>query len=175
MGKIWSKEDVKKTLEEISESMGVSVQGIPITISKRMTSCKGECLQLFKNESYMRTTGFKFSYYLLDGRYDEETVREVIVHEYIHHYTNSIEGVACGHNVAFKRNCLKAGISPETYFTKSQEEGYEEIPRRQYSYKYLIRCCCCGAEMKRKQIKKNIETDYRCGRCGGALKVEKII
>lgn len=67
---------------------GVSVDGIPVIISNRMTKTKGMCCYKFKDGN-LNTVRFKFAKCLLDGTYPDGAVKEVITHEYAHHYINT--------------------------------------------------------------------------------------
>ena len=66
---------------------------------------------------------FVFSYTLINGSYPEEVVKEVIIHEYLHYYCNSITKRNNGHNKFFKECCLKSGISPNATFKYNSENN----------------------------------------------------
>lgn len=167
MYKVWTLDDVKKVFDEVVREHGLSIDNIPITISSRMTRCLGMCCYI-KMDGNIVTTQFKFSKLLLDGHYPEEVVKEVIKHEYAHHYTNVTLNKDCHHDENFKRTCRMLGISDSTYFEHNDKAV--NLPKA----KYTIRCKKCGYTIDRHRTthrynKDTIEKYCTCGRCRGKL------
>lgn len=125
--KIWSLEDIKAVLKEIGEKMGMSCENVPVNISKRMTKCKGQ--YTCENNKELTPIKFTFAYNLINGSYNMSTVKQVIIHEYCHFYSNNYHMDSCNHDYRFKDSCRKAGISDSTYFeiVEEQEEQKEII------------------------------------------------
>lgn len=178
MEKVWNVEDIREVLNEISEKMGVSCSKSTIEITKRMTKCKGKCNMIGKKIApgeYLYSsekTKFKFSYYLVNGSYKPEDVRQTIIHEYIHFYTNFKMKRPCNHNKYFKYFCRLAGISDETYFTAKPVDGTTKV--RGLEPKYLIKCKDCGNEFTKMRFGKGKEyylSRYVCAKCRGKLEV----
>lgn len=172
--KVWTLEDVKYVLSEISLKAGVSIEGISISISKRMTRCKGLCEYIIENGKY-KTISFRFSDKFLDGRYPTAVVKQVIIHEYAHHYANTIYKKSQHHNATFKKVCRKLGISDSTYF--ENEVDFNELSLncsdsstslKENKFNYKLTCSCCGREYYRTDIDRDMlfcEKIYRCAYC----------
>lgn len=148
--KKWSVQDIKEVLNEMGKKFDFPCDNIPVVISKRMTSCKGYFN--FKYQRKSKSNGMKivpvqftFASELLDGRYDEDVVRETIIHEYVHFYVNVKFNQRHGHDATFKAHCIVAGISPDTYFTAKPNIDIDNGCNKAQSYKevYVVRCTCC--------------------------------
>ena len=85
---------------------------------------------------------FVFAEELVNGKYREEIVREVIIHEYLHYYCNTITNSNNGHNKFFKACCIKSGISSNTTF-KYNSELKSDLSK----YKYKIYCSNCKKKL----------------------------
>ena len=107
MYKVWEINDIRFIINEISKIWNYPC-GINIEISKRVTKRMGAFF--YKNTgNNIIPIKFVFSYTLINGSYPEEVVKEVIIHEYLHYYCNSITKRNNGHNKFFKECCLKSG------------------------------------------------------------------
>ena len=73
--KSWTMDDIEQFLRKIAAKAGVSVDGIPVSISKRMSRTMGCCYYIVKDGN-IKTTDFKFAKCLVDGRYPEYVVEE---------------------------------------------------------------------------------------------------
>lgn len=168
--KIWTVNDIQEVLDNVADKSEISVDGIPIIISGRMTRVKGCCCYRIKDKKLV-TTKFKFAKQLVNGTYPEHIVKEVIIHEYAHHYINTKTNKSQKHNKLFKETCRMLGISDETYFQYG--EIYEQ---KVVTYKYKVSCTKCGTIYNRKVLKGGPEEyikKYVCGNCRGKLKVEE--
>lgn len=76
--KSWTIKDIKDILVSVANKAGILVDGIPITISNRTTSCKGQCRYRIIDVN-VKTISFRFAKNLIDGTYPENVVREVII------------------------------------------------------------------------------------------------
>ena len=166
--KVWSIEDVRKVLDEISEKMGVDCSDIPIKLSGRMKRTMGVCnfeRRIVNGKKQVYCLNITLAKALLNGDYSEEDVKTVIIHEYVHLYTNLTENQIYGHNNIFKDNCRKAGIVDHTYL------AFE--PNKE-SWKYEIKCNECDLKLYRHRISGGIfifTKRYRCSKCGGEISV----
>ena len=64
--------------------------------------------------------------------------KEVIIHEYLHYYCDTITGVSNGHNSYFKKMCRIMGISDSATFK------YDTKRKSDTAYKYKIYCSKCN-------------------------------
>jgi len=125
MHKIWNLNEVERVLTETGERAGLSTKGIPVSISDRMEKTMGSFV--FKEkDGKVKAHEFRFSARLLSGEFDEEVVRNVIIHEYAHFYANVTTGRNNGHNAVFKNVCRSLGIPDDTLFTAPGNKGYKE-------------------------------------------------
>ena len=122
--KSWSLTEIKEVFKEISQKMEMNCLEVPIKISGRMTRTQGQYTCKTKDLAPVK---FTFAKILLDGSYNYETVKAVIVHEYCHFYANSKYQAPCGHDARFKASCRKAGISDNTYFQIIKDVEVPEI------------------------------------------------
>lgn len=168
--KSWTVNDIERSLKNIAKKAGISVDGIPVSISKRMSRTMGCCYYIVE-DGKIRTTGFKFANCLVDGTYPENVVKEAIIHEYAHHYINTKTNKSQKHNDLFKSTCKMLGISDDVYFKYSEIYKIKSI-----KYKYIVSCTNCDNMYKLnrleggpdKYVKRFVCRNYR-----GKLKVEK--
>lgn len=170
MYKVWSIEDIREVLDEISLKMGVDCSNIPIEINSRFKRTKGRCTTTKqKIDGKIKVVGVKIELAkdLINGLYKEEDVRHVIIHEYIHLYTNVTENEYCGHDIRFKLNCKKAGIC---------EDRFIPFEVNKQVYKYTITCKECNNQFNKHRLGGGIEKYtkyYVCAKCNGKLSVKK--
>lgn len=168
MYKKWNESDIREVLKQIGDKMNLSCENVPIIISNKMSTTKGQYSFKKKDFSPIR---FKFSSVLLSGVYEAKTVRETIIHEYVHFYSNTKEHKNCGHNYIFKHNCKLAGIPGETYFNDNNETELSNKIQEKTS-KYITECTCCGRRSYYNRMCGAISRteEYSCGLCHGKLK-----
>ena len=136
MHKIWNLSDVEGVLAETGDKAGLATKGIPVSISDRMEKTMGSFV--FKEkDGKIKAHEFKFSARLLSGEFDEEIVKNVIIHEYAHFYANVTIGKNNGHNAVFKNVCRSLGIPDDTLFTAP---GTRVIRKKGYK----LVCSSCG-------------------------------
>lgn len=167
---------VKEIIIQLDKKTNLRGQDIPIEVSNNMIKRKGYFRYKFvkKNEKYeLVPIKFVFSKILFDGRYEDDVVKYVIYHEYIHYYTeyyNSNKPKSINHGIEFKLNCKKFGISSNTFF-KEKITNFENVPKKDV---YVIKCNRCDNEMirlKKSKLVTHIDS-FRCI-CGGKLEVTK--
>ena len=152
MYKVWSIADIKIIINEISEKWNYPCN-IKIEISKRAKKRMGAFFYK-KYNNKIRPLKFVFAEELVNGKYSEEVVKEVIIHEYLHYYCNTITNSNNGHNKFFKDCCIKSGISSSTTFKYNSESKFDLS-----KYKYKIYCSNCKnlyvCMLEKMQQKKN--------------------
>ena len=135
MYKTWSISDIKIIINEISEKWNYPCN-IKIEISKRTKKRMGAFFYKKYNNKIVPLK-FVFAEDLINGRYNEDIVKEVIIHEYLHYYCDLSTNKSNGHNKFFKKCCLASGISDNTTFKYFNEENNNK------KYKYKIYCSKC--------------------------------
>lgn len=136
MYKAWSVLEIKIIINEIAEKWNYPCN-IKVEISKRAKKRMGAFFYR-KDKNRIIPLKFVFAEVLVNGTYSEEIVREVIIHEYLHYYCNTITNINNGHNKFFKDCCIKSGISSSTTFKYSSKSKLDLD-----KYKYKIYCSKC--------------------------------
>ena len=173
MYKKWSVEDIGIVIDEISTVCRYPCS-IPIEISTRATKRMGAFF-FKKTRKTIEPIKFVFAKSLVDGRYSEEIVREVIIHEYIHYYCDTKMGVSNGHNAIFKSMCRICKISDETKF-RYEAKGDENKIKRSNTTEYKIYCSKCKklvcVHKRRDAVERKLENYVsKCCRAKLTLKV----
>lgn len=135
MYKKWTLKDIEVVIRELELKWNFSCN-IPIEISKRAKRRMGA---FFYRNNHLGIEPIKlvFAHDLLDGKYSESVVKEVIIHEYIHFYCDVKTGVSNGHNRLFKEMCKANNISTSTTFRYG-------INNLEVGKVYKIYCRGCG-------------------------------
>lgn len=136
MNKIWSVEDIKSVIDEIADKWDYQCN-IKIEISKRAKKRMGAFFFKIKKET-IEPIKFVFANNLINGSYEEDIVKEVIIHEYLHYYCDTTTNKKNGHNKFFKSCCIKSNISDSTKF-----KYYKNEDTSLKKYKYKIYCSKC--------------------------------
>ena len=87
MYKVWCIADIRIIINEISQKWNYPCD-IKIEISKRAKKRMGAFFYK-KYNNKIEPLKFVFAEELLNGKYSEEVVKEVIIHEYLHYYCNT--------------------------------------------------------------------------------------
>lgn len=166
MGKIFSINDIREILNDISKKAGLDCSDVPIRISSKMKKTYG-CFRYKNSRGKMVDKEFVFALKLISGDYEDKVVKDTIEHEYIHYLTESLDGFNHKHDIFFKRNCLKYGVNPSTYFTGHHNEELKQG--------YKLYCSKCGREVGRRRridAANNIVKNYRSNCCSSIIRKE---
>lgn len=161
---------------------------IDINISKRNVRRYGCCKQEKPDENYylMIKRGKKIikQYYVFKVHHieiskwvmqlDENIIKNTIMHEIIHCFPN-----CNNHGIEFKKyatyinqklgyNITRLGNKEDDFKKSNLEYTGKEI-----KYNYKIICTKCGQVIYRQRLKSRFIDNYRCGKCGGSLKLTK--
>jgi len=104
---------------------------------------------------------------------DDDIIKNTIMHELIHCFPNCnnhgkiFKNYAKFINQQLNYNIQTVGNKKEDY-KKSNLEYLEQ----KANYKYKIVCLKCGIMIYRQRLKKDLIKKYRCGKCGGKLKLD---
>ena len=164
MYKKWLIEDVRQLLDDTGDAFGFQCRHVPVEISTRMEKTMGSFL-FREKEGKIVPHAFRFSEILMSGIYEEKIVRNVIIHEYAHFYTNVYNQVNHMHDEDFKNTCRRLGISEETYFKHLLPEEKKKG--------YILVCSSCG---KRVAVRRKIDSVDKIlrmkvsGCCGAKIK-----
>lgn len=187
MFKKWSIEDIKEVLNEAVAITGVGIEDIDIRISSKRTRRNFGLCGYRYTWNGIETTYIQISYWLANGYYDEDTVRDTILHEYAHHYCNTVYNKPTHHNKLWKEAATLVGATPSRFcevykcdreqLNKDRDGNRNEEYVRKYPQKppkYAAVCEHCGTTYHYHRMRsiEEYEEGYRCGMCGGNLKVE---
>lgn len=148
--------------------------------SKRYGCCKQEepdkSSKVIEKRGYRRIIKYeKFNKHHIEVskwvmNLNEDIIKNTIMHEIIHcfPYCNN-------HGQEFKKyaNYINKKLGYNVARTGNVKEDYEKsnIPYKEKEYKYKIICEKCGQEIYRNRLNRNLFKKYRCGKCGGKLKL----
>lgn len=159
---------------------------IDIHISKRNNKRYGVCKQEHPDETSksIKRKGYrnfikynKFNVHHIEispwvMELNDDIIKNTIIHELIHcmPYCNS-------HGVEFKKyaNFInnKLGYNISRVGNKKEDFIKSNITYEEETYKYIVICNGCGQTFYRKRYNKNLTRKYRCGKCGGKLKISE--
>ena len=145
----------KEGIEELkSIGIDIDIRTIEIQISKRNNKRYGCCKQEDpdKNTKYYEKIGNK---------------RYLIIHclPYCNNHKNEFKKYANYINEKLGYDISRVGNKKQDY-EKSNMEYTENV-----NFKYKIICEKCNQTFYRQRLMKNLTKKYRCGICGGKLKI----
>lgn len=103
---------------------------------------------------------------------DDSIIKNTIMHEIIHCLPS-----CNNHGITFKRYASyinqKLGYNIKRLGNKEEDYKFSNLKydEKDNAYNYKIICQDCGAIIYRKRLKKDFIKRYRCGICGGKLKL----
>lgn len=179
-----------QVLQELA-SIGIDMKNkdivgdIDIKISTRSTKRYGCCKQENPDKQYkivkkigrrkivqyekFKNHHIEISKWVLD--LNDEIIKNTIIHELIHciPFCNN-------HGEEFKKyaNYINKKLGYNIKAKGNKKEDYEKsnlIYEEDESYKYKIICEGCGQTIYRKRLNAKLLKRYRCGKCGGKLKL----
>ena len=106
---------------------------------------------------------------LLQDGIDEQMTKDTIVHELLHTVSGCMGHKGKWSMLAQTVNQNLKGYSIKRV-TNFEEKGIE-APQNEITYRYLLRCKKCGAEIGRQRESKAVINykNYRCSKCHGEL------
>lgn len=176
-------QEVVKELESIQ--IPIKLAGnIEIAIAKRDCKRYGCCKQSQPDETTKIVKTYRRKRHIEYGVYKEHRIeiskwvlemkepiiKNTIAHELIHclpycsNHGENFKRYAMYINQELGYSVARVGNKKED-FAKSNREYTEE------SYKYIISCTSCQQVYKRNRLARNFLKKYRCGVCGGKLKI----
>ena len=103
---------------------------------------------------------------------DDSVIKNTIMHEIIHcfpgcnNHGTTFKNYASYINQKLGYNIKRLGDKEADY--KLSNLDFEKDEK---NYNYKIECQDCGLIIYRKRLKKDLVKKYRCGKCGGKLKI----
>lgn len=135
-----------------------------VMINGRLKRTMGKVVSYLNSEGSVIPEKMEFSKNFLKTA-TENSIRDVVIHEFCHWYLIKVDHQNHGHDNIFKELCVRLGASELA--AKSTYEPETITPIEETS-KYEIICPSCGVIGKRQRaskVVKNIEW-YRCSHCG---------
>lgn len=154
-------EQVKKELEELSGMMRDEFN-IPVRINNRLTKTLGRVISKCDLNGLYCPDYMEFSQTLL-SKANENSVMQVIRHEWCHYYLTKTTKEAHGHDSLFKALCDRVGCSGKTSTKVQYTEADENI------FKYTVHCPDCGKVIARySRMNKTLKQlhNCHCAKCG---------
>lgn len=159
-------EDAKRELIQIGIYPSKNILGIK---ENRRAKKRLGCCRLERN-GFRKSFWIEIATVLRDA--DDKALKQVILHELLHTcpgcFNHGTEWKRLADQVNQVYGCQIQRVS------RSAELGVAE--EKEVKYKYRIRCEKCGCTSYRMKKSRVVQTPkkYRCGKCGGALKVDQI-
>lgn len=155
---------------------------IDIHIAKRNNKRYACCKQENPNSKYYHIKNHKIVYDSFDKHHievsrwvmdlEEKLIKNTIFHEIIHCFP-----FCNNHGKTFKKYAKwiedKLGYSIQTVGNKEEDYAKSNLIYQKEEEKYLYQIACqkCGIIIYRKRLRKDFIKKYRCGKCGGKLKL----
>lgn len=166
-------ERLKKLFKEVQQE--VRSIGIPISrnvygpVVNTRTRARLGCCRAEKKPLAQTTYTIEISATVLDA--PDHDIKEIIAHELLHTCRDCMN-----HGKKWKEYAalLERAYGYKITRTRSYESlGLKAPEQRETDYRYRLVCTGCGAEILRKRRCKVVENpgSYRCGKCGGTLKI----
>ena len=155
---MWTKAKVINELNKLCMKDGIGIVNVPVEINGRLTRTLGRVKFMDYGEGHCHPTKIEFSKQLLDFS-DDDSIINVIKHEYVHYYLLVETGTNHGHNAIFKKKCAEIGCA--------HDQTQNEINTTAKS-KYEIWCPDCNKMIATRARKCKLVTypeNYRCGEC----------
>ena len=134
--------DVRKMLKELDEITGFNGAGLELktTNTKRTLASHVHRITRTPYGEVVSRTPVRFEFSKLILSCDEETLREVVKHEYAHYMALVEYNDNCGHDWRFKKMCEVIGASADepTFTNNSIQEQSVKMA------KYVVTCNKCG-------------------------------
>ncbi len=160
---MWTVERITDYCKEISESMGDTFD-CPVAINGRFTRTLGR-VKYQKIRGHYQILVLEIAKSLL-ATCDDESIKQVIMHEWAHYYLIKTTDEDHGHDAAFKRICHKIGCTND-----GCETEVNRIASTEKMWKYEVTCDYCNEAVahyaKRTFALENIDL-YLCPKCGKA-------
>ena len=165
-----TEKDITEMCQNICIQVGVDFT-IPVIINKRLTHTLGRVCYLKDFSRYLTATKMEISHLLLETA-TAESIKSVIQHECAHYLVCQMTHTDHGHDIIFKKMCHAIGCTNDGTVCNNLKYA---IPEEKV-YKYFVTCKDCGSIVaKYHRACKTVQHPelYKCGKCGGSLKVIK--
>lgn len=143
--KTWTIDDIKIEISKLEKKSNFYLDSdVVILINPRLRRSLGRCLYKRGDDNLTKIDKIEFSKYLVDGTVCEEEVKDTIIHEFCHAYTDynkpdTETRYGDGHGKEWKQNAIKLGCRPSAYY-----DGDEFTYRKPENKTLRIRCKNCG-------------------------------
>lgn len=161
---MWTIQEIKNYLQELAKNVDL-VYNTPVKINGRLTKTLGRVIAEPATFNSYKPEVIEFSKQFLETSTDE-SVRQVIMHEFAHWAVLVETGEVHGHDAIFKAMCRKIGCEANRPQTKVERTVSDDK-----IYKYIVKCKDCGNEVHYNRAGKVVKHPdfYGCGKCGGEL------
>lgn len=166
----WAVGQIKEYCESLSDSLGDTFD-CRVYINSRLTRTLGRVLSIEKN-GVREVTALEISKRFLETSTDE-SIQDIIKHEWVHYYLIKTTGQAHGHDGLFKKICAQIGCKNDG----TTATHIERTVSNDRLYRYIVKCPNCGRVIGYYQrMSKTLQNigNYQCGYCHkGDLIIEK--
>lgn len=163
---MWTIQKIEDYLKELGISVGLKYN-TPVRINGRLTKTLGRVIAEPTVFDAYKPEIIEFSKQFLETSTDE-SVRQVIMHEFAHWAVLIETGEIHHHDAVFKAMCRKIGCVADRPMN-----AVERTVSNDKLFKYIVKCKDCDNEVHYNRAGKVIKHPdwYGCGKCGGELEV----
>ena len=160
---IWTIQEIENYMQELATSIDL-IFNTPVKINGRLTRTLGRVIAVPAAFDSYEPEKIEFSRQFLETSTDE-SVRQVIMHEFAHWAVLVETGQPHGHDAVFKAMCRRIGCQADRPQTK-----VERTVSNDKLFKYIVKCKDCDNEMHYNRAGKVVKHPdlYECGKCGGS-------
>lgn len=162
----WTVQEIKQYLDELAASIGL-IYNTPVKINGRLTKTLGRVIAEPAAFDSYKPEVIEFSKQFLETSTDE-SVRQIIMHEFCHWAVLVETGEVHGHDAVFKAMCRKIGCEANRPQIKVKRTVSNDK-----LFKYIVKCKDCNNEIHYNRAGKVVKNPewYWCSKCGGDLEV----
>lgn len=163
---MWTIQKIEDYLKELGISVGLEYN-TPVRINGRLTKTLGRVIAEPTVFDAYKPEIIEFSKQFLETSTDE-SVRQVVMHEFAHWAVLIETGEIHHHDAVFKAMCRKIGCVADR-----PTSVVERTVSNDKLFKYIVKCKDCDNEMHYNRAGNVVKHPdwYGCGKCGGELEV----
>lgn len=160
----WTIQEIQKYMQELAANIDLEFN-TPIKINGRLTKTLGRVIAEPAMFDSYKPEKVEFSRQFLETSTDD-SIREVIKHEFCHWAVLIETGKIHHHDMVFKAMCRRVGCQANRPQTKVERTVSDDK-----LFKYIVKCKDCDNEMHYNRAGKVVKHPdwYGCGKCGGEL------
>jgi predicted SprT family Zn-dependent metalloprotease len=163
---MWTVQEIQDYLWQLADSIDL-IYDTPVRINGRLTRTLGRVIAEPSRFGKYKPEVIEFGRQFLETSTDE-SVRQIIQHEFCHWAVLIETGEIHHHDMVFKAMCRRVGCKANQPQAKVERTvGDDKL------FKYTVKCKDCDNKMHYNRAGETVKHPdwYECGKCGGKLVV----